>query len=1204
MPARILIIEDNPANLELVRYLLKANGYTTLTAQDGGEGIQIAREASPDLVLCDLQMPVLDGYGVLSEIRSDPKLRDTRVIAVTAFSMSGDRSKVFSAGFDGYIAKPIDPERFVAQVEAYLLPELRAAPPPPASRTMAAVLVVDDNATNRELIVTLLRYKGHRSLEAADGAEALARVRKERPDVVICDILMPTMDGYEFVRLLRADPTIAHTEVIFYTAYYREEEARNLAKACGVSRVLVKPSVPEDIIDAIEQALAHAKQPDPQRIVTDEFGREHLRLMTDKLSDKANKLERANQRLSALTDLNLQLASERDPHTLLDQVCRGARDLIGAKYAVLCVNDKSAGDTIYSTVSGIDATIAAHLTQPHMDNDILGPVLRKRAPLRFVNPGADPRAIGLPADYPPANSVLACPIASLDSTYGWICLSEKLGADGFSEEDEHLLRIYAAQVGRIYENGSLYAQMQRHSAQLQASEARMREGDAALRRAQLMARLAHVITRADGSIESWSDTLPLLFGVDPSRMPESTRAWLDLVHPDDRASFRATSVEAGIHGVRKDIEYRLQRGDEWIHMKHVMEPIQGQSDADGKTRWFSTLQDVTDQKKFEKRIGRLNRVYAVLSGINALIVRVQDRNELFRGACRIAVEAGQFRLAWIGVVDRRAKQVNPVAWHGTGEDYIRLMPMGLDENQAESFGLVGRAVVERKPMVEHDMTSDPAVALSTVAAQRDFHSLVILPLLASGEVAGVMALYTGETGFFDGQEMKLLLELAGDITFALDHIAKKEKLDYLAFYDPLTGAPNRALFRERLAQQVTAATREQQRLAVVLLDIERLTIINDTLGRPTGDELLKLIAVRSSSIAVDPASFARLVGDQFAVVIPDVRIEDDVARIVEQKNREIFGASYRVGDTELRVSAKFGIAVFPGDGADADTLLQNAEAALRRAKSTGERYLFYTQQMTERVAGHLTLENKLRQAQENNEFVLHYQPKVDVETRRIMGLEALMRWQSPDLGLVQPLRFIPLLEETGMILDVGAWALRQAALDHRQWVEQQLAAPRIAVNVSAIQLRHRDFVDVVKDALRRGADLPAIDIEITESVIMEDVAGTIDKLKTLRDLDVSIAIDDFGTGYSSLAYLAKLRVHSLKIDRSFIVTMADNPDTMTLVSTIISLAHSLRLKVCAEGVETEDQANILRLLQCDEMQGYLFSRPVPLEELTRLLAPQ
>jgi EAL domain-containing protein (putative c-di-GMP-specific phosphodiesterase class I) len=257
--------------------------------------------------------------------------------------------------------------------------------------------------------------------------------------------------------------------------------------------------------------------------------------------------------------------------------------------------------------------------------------------------------------------------------------------------------------------------------------------------------------------------------------------------------------------------------------------------------------------------------------------------------------------------------------------------------------------------------------------------------------------------------------------------------------------------------------------------------------------------------------------------------------------------------------------------------------------------------MNERIAEKLSLENKLRQALEKYEFVLHYQPKVDLETRSIVGVEALIRWQSPERGLVPPAQFIPLLEETGLILEVGSWALKRASLDHRSWVEQGLKAPRVAVNVSAIQLRQRDFVEVVKQAIGEGVAPTAIDLEITESLIMEDILGNIAKLNEARGMGVNIAIDDFGTGYSSLGYLAKLPVQALKIDRSFIVTMLNDPSAMTLVSTIISLAHSLRLKVVAEGVETEEQAKMLRLLRCEEMQGYLFSKPLAMDALVALL---
>jgi EAL domain-containing protein (putative c-di-GMP-specific phosphodiesterase class I) len=256
--------------------------------------------------------------------------------------------------------------------------------------------------------------------------------------------------------------------------------------------------------------------------------------------------------------------------------------------------------------------------------------------------------------------------------------------------------------------------------------------------------------------------------------------------------------------------------------------------------------------------------------------------------------------------------------------------------------------------------------------------------------------------------------------------------------------------------------------------------------------------------------------------------------------------------------------------------------------------------MTERIAERLALENKLRHAIEKEEFVLHYQPKVDVAHRRIVGVEALIRWQGPD-GLVPPLSFIPLLEETGLITQVGTWALKRALLDHRGWTAQGLPAPRVAVNVSPLQLRQRNFVDVVAQVIAAGPAPAGLDLELTESLVMEDIEGNIGKLNSIRALGVNIAIDDFGTGYSSLGYLAKLPVQALKIDRSFISAMDKDPNAMTLVSTIISLAHSLRLKVIAEGVETESQANTLRLLRCDELQGYLFSKPLPIDGITALL---
>jgi diguanylate cyclase (GGDEF)-like protein/PAS domain S-box-containing protein len=693
-------------------------------------------------------------------------------------------------------------------------------------------------------------------------------------------------------------------------------------------------------------------------------------------------------------------------------------------------------------------------------------------------------------------------------------------------------------------------------------------------------------------------------GYDDDEVENTAAAWLALLHADDRSlvlqAFRAHLQ----HKAPYDVEYRARSKSghyRWSHAKG-----QAMWDENGVATYMAgSVVDITDRKLAEIGVRRLNRVYAVLSGINSLIVHTRDRSELFRETCRIAVRSGQFLLAWVGLVDKASRQLKPVAWSGFGDNFMPMVRLSLEASDVDHYGVAGRAVAERRAMIVQDTANDPGVSARHELLDAGFLSFVILPVLVSGEVVGTLALYAGEAGFFDAAEMRLLLGLADDIAFALDHIDKAERLNYLAYYDALTGLANRALFHERLALLVETARREQHKLAVLSLNLDRFKAINDTLGRQGGDDLLKQVAQRFLEQSAVAGRFARIEADHFAIVLPEIRSEGDLARVIEQQGLAYFGAPFHIAGSDLRVSARVGIAVFPNDGDDGDTLFRHAEAAARKAKSRGERYLFYAQEMTDKIAGTLALENRLRRALEKNEFVLHYQPKVDMCTRRILGVEALIRWQCPEQGLVPPMQFIPLMEETGMILEAGAWALRQAVLDHRHWSELGIApVPRIAVNVSQIQLRRSDFVDTVRAAIAAGTTPPGIDLEITESLVMEDIEGNIDKLNVIRGLGLDIAVDDFGTGYSSLRYLATLPVQTLKIDRSFIITMLDEPHTMTLVATVISMAHSLGLHVVAEGVESEAQADVLSRHGCDEMQGYLFSRPLALAQMTALLQAQ
>lgn len=651
---------------------------------------------------------------------------------------------------------------------------------------------------------------------------------------------------------------------------------------------------------------------------------------------------------------------------------------------------------------------------------------------------------------------------------------------------------------------------------------------------------------------------------------------------------------------------------EWLHQRvdgttFPVDVLLVTTTIDDKIVIQATARDITERKKAEVRIAYLNRVYAMLSGINTLIVRVSDRNELFREACRIALEEGGFRMSLIGIVDQNSMKMKivPVASAGKDEELLTAIKGLLSSSESAPNTMVARAIRERKIVVSNDSQNDPQVLFGERYAKSGIRSMAIFPLIVAGEAIGVLALYADKSEFFHEDDLKLLTELAGDIAFAIDHIDKQERLDYLAYYDALTGLANQRLFLERVTLHMRSATSSGHRLAIFLINLERFKNINDSLGWSAGDALLKQVAEWLTRNAGDANLLARLGADHFAVVLPEIRQEGDVARLLEKMMKAFLDHPFHLNDAVFRIAIKVGGAVFPDDGADAETLFRHAEAALKKAKANGERYLFYTSTMTAAVAGKLTLENQLRQALDNEEFVLHYQPKVNLASGKITSAEALIRWNDPRTGLVSPGHFIPILEETGLIYDVGRWALRQAIADYLRWRAAGLPAVRIAVNVSPLQLRHRGFIDEISQVIGIDAQAAAgLELEITESLIMEDIKHNITSLQAIRALGVTITIDDFGTGFSSLSYLAKLPVDTLKIDRSFVIDMTTAPEGLALVSTIINLAHALKLKVVAEGVETEEQSRLLRLLNCDEMQGYLFSKPVPGEIFeARYLAP-
>lgn len=755
----------------------------------------------------------------------------------------------------------------------------------------------------------------------------------------------------------------------------------------------------------------------------------------------------------------------------------------------------------------------------------------------------------------------------------------------------HMARLAPA-IERALEDVQLAAEQERVSQALQHSELRFR------------------LAASTGDLWDWSVVSGEAYlsrqwkerlGYQDHEVRNTLEAWMDLMHPDDRDLVKHALNAHLMSHLPYDVEFRARSRDgeyRWSHAKgQAMWNEQGVA-----TYMAGSVVDITERKHAELKVRRLNRLYAVLSGINSVVVRVATREDLFRESCRIAIETGQFMLAWIGLVPADRRGLELVAWDGAGAAYMAQLPLSLEPDAADFNVLAHQALTEQRTVMVEDITVEPRLQNRQRALSTGLRSKAILPLVVGGSSVGALAIYAGEAGFFDDTEIELLRELANDIAFAMDYLEKADRLNYLAYYDALTGLANASLLHDRLKQALDAAHRDGHRLALLNINIDRFKQINDSLGRAAGDQLLKQVALRLQNQAETLGWQARIDADHFAIVCSDYRSEEELARRVQSLLRDCFAPAFQIAGTELRIAARIGIALFPSDGDEVEALMRHAEAACMKARARGESYLFYTQEMSDKIAGALALETRLRRALLNNEFVLYYQPKVDAETRAIIGLEALIRWQDPEQGLVSPGLFIPLLEETALIVEVGTWALRQAVSDHAHLLGLGLPeTPRIAVNVSPIQLRRADFADRVRNAIADGPAATGIDLEITESVVMEDIRGNIERLRKVHELGLSIAVDDFGTGYSSLRYLAVLPVQTLKIDQSFVSTMLLEPAIMTLVSTVISLAHSLQLRVVAEGVETEAQAESLRLLGCDEMQGYWFGRPMPRDDLIKRL---
>ena len=602
--------------------------------------------------------------------------------------------------------------------------------------------------------------------------------------------------------------------------------------------------------------------------------------------------------------------------------------------------------------------------------------------------------------------------------------------------------------------------------------------------------------------------------------------------------------------------------------------------------------DVTERREQEDRIARLTRVLQMLSGINSLVPRIRDRKELLQEACRFAVKTGGYAHAVVMLRKSGAQPVQPAAWFGVDEKRTEMLCAALAGTA--NVGIAGRVMQDGTVFVSNDIAAAGLdSALHAGLVQAGCRSVVALPLVVDKTTIGMLLLAAPEAQVISDHELRMLRELAANLSFAVQYLQKDSTVRFLSYFNPQTGLARRSLFCERLGRLMGKSARGPQRSAVAIVDIEQLSIINDSFGRHTGDLLLQHVADRLRRHVQDTELLAQFDGGTFAVVL-NVPSQAGALDPLQELITAVFARPFQLEGCELPVPVKSALAVQTDGSSDANVLVQNAETALRAAKGSGEKHLRFDAERHSKVVARLTLEHKLRVALEQQQFELHYQPKVNVKTRRIEGVEALIRWRDPEAGLISPAAFIPLLESTGLIVEVGDWVMERAALDCQQWRHDGLPPVRIAVNISPVQLRRPDFLSRFTKLTGSWASSNCgLDVEITEGTLIDDSDATLKKLERLRAAGAKIAIDDFGTGYSSLSRLADLPIDTLKIDRSFVARLRpDDRSGRVLVRTIISLARSFNMTVVAEGVETFEQLGLLWDMECDQSQGYLHSKPV------------
>lgn len=627
---------------------------------------------------------------------------------------------------------------------------------------------------------------------------------------------------------------------------------------------------------------------------------------------------------------------------------------------------------------------------------------------------------------------------------------------------------------------------------------------------------------------------------------------------------------------------------------------------------LSNFDRIDEKSRIEEQKERVTRMLTALGATNEAIMRAKSRAELFELVCEAAVYGGKFTSTTIGIARTGNDYLDIVASAGPTAAKSKNFRLSFKEDCPEGRGVSGIAFRTGKLCVSNDYMADPRGARFHEKVRSDgVRAVAAFPLFNRGQTVGILLFCAAEKGAFTPAAIDLLQRIADNISFALDNfdradekIEAEERIEYLASHDSLTGLPNREMFNQLLHSAMVTAQDRSLQFAMLFIDLDRFKVINDSLGHEAGDALLIETAKRLRKTLRSREIVARLGGDEFVVILEHSSTRAEIEEIADRLLWEV-SQPVQLSGHECHATASIGVAMFPDHGSDVHTLTKNADLAMYLAKEDGKNnFRFFTNDAKMPSIERLTLENSLRHAVDRNELSLHYQPKVDLVSRQITGVEALLRWTHPEYGILSPGQFIPLAEETGLIVPMGRWALQAACEQNMAWQGRGLRPVSVAVNLSPRQFADDNLLHDIDEALLLSGMSPALlQLEVTESMMMRNVPRAIKTLDRIRSRGIRLAIDDFGTGYSSMSLMKQFPIDTLKIDRSFVRDLPDDPEDKAIAQAIISMGKALEMTIVAEGVETPAQEAFLRAHGCDEIQGFLFSRPLPPDQLAELLRP-